>query len=1391
MMQNYRRERYFDFLIALGLAAIAALLYLPALGSYPLWDPWEAHYSQVAMEMVWHNSWWEPWYRNSTTSFWSKPIFTFWLMLSSLKTFRIHQVGDFAYAEFFLRLPIALTGALGVAFVFYFVRRLWNRRTGIIAALVLATSPQYFLISRQVMVDIPYVVIQVMALGFLALGIFNLRPRESEEEQRAGVRLFLGLAALFALIQFIELAYWRFRLRPPAQWAELLKFSPGAWQRELVQWQITWYQGSVLWIVLAILFAIWAIVRMYVRDPAVRSFYLFFFFSGLAFLAKGLLSIALPGGAVLLYILVTKDWDLLRRIRLVFVSEKLSLRSSIVLGIISSLAAVWWITYPMMPRVTSDLVRSSERRLSSVERRLNSLKISSKKSSSLSKKLNIWKLELQRNAIKIENFVWKKLNKFYNYFRNKLSLPAQIGWFSLAVVGMLLGVYLSWSLPWSFSVSLWFLGLFGVILFSLSPLEGDKGGAIPLLIGLLAVGLGLLFWERLSSPLKLKGRRTLGAAVVLSAILLFSLFIPLGGFFERYPIIMAVAVFSAVAALLALYFRVQDTEYLTALESLGKAGNTESPAGGEKSGGETSHSEGEGADRGSEAGSDSSGGGETGEGAESASDETDSSGGEGSAEGVESDSSGGGGNVKTEGRGETGEGAGGEDKGSDSDKSDASEKGESIDSSKASADSSSSEKTESEKEAEGSSAGDGGERAEESEPAASGEAGGVGTGSSGTGGGGSDGTGESAGGNGGGLAEELLSPVPLRSLFMGLFGIFLVALVGRFFPFEKYSKPSLFTPPVLVYSTVFILVFLVLLTLAIFWREGRRARFKPWSTGLIALTGLYILHSISFNPKLLGQFGYSFAWLMAISLAFLGLLWLYLPEDAREPLKGFLFPGVLIYLVVAGSWVYWMNYKHGLPFMREWFIYHHFQRLQGVIEKPNSSFDLYIKQIGFGMFPWSAAIPVALISFLRWNKLDVTHPKQLRNLFIFTCFFFPYFFFSFSSTKFHHYIFPVVPFLAIIVGVWLSRLFREDGIAFERMALGVVLLLFIILAKDLITNYKPLHQLFTYYTNRETPPQVYPKGFFTFVFTFFGLSLLLILVTKKFRYWSFGLLLIPVFLFVLYVNVKLIPSVAPNFSYKALYEAYKKFDRGRNLPFGEFSNWDERSTSFYFQNRSKFLGRHRVAKQFLSQDKPVFIMVSRYKIPTLRNLARSVGKRIYIIDRPHFDMWLVSTEPPRKDRSLDNIRFSKLPPLPAPFWKRVNVDFGGKARLIAVYVNKPEGYRRGDKVELRFLFKVTGKFRRDWKVFIHADPVKWTRHRLNWDHEMAEGLYPTSEWKVGEYVQDVVIRRIPRDYPAHYTKLHIYMGLWLGSARVPIRYSNVYTDGQNRALVVTLKLLKD
>src|SRR5690242_10927742 len=46
-----------DWTWAGALLLLGGLIYLPRLGGFPLWDPWEPHYSQVAWEMQQHDTW--------------------------------------------------------------------------------------------------------------------------------------------------------------------------------------------------------------------------------------------------------------------------------------------------------------------------------------------------------------------------------------------------------------------------------------------------------------------------------------------------------------------------------------------------------------------------------------------------------------------------------------------------------------------------------------------------------------------------------------------------------------------------------------------------------------------------------------------------------------------------------------------------------------------------------------------------------------------------------------------------------------------------------------------------------------------------------------------------------------------------------------------------------------------------------------------------------------------------------------------------------------------------------------------------------------------------------------------------------------------------------------
>ena len=172
-------DRFSDAQMNVGIILLGLLLYVPLAGTYGLTDPWETHYGEVARQMaVRHDyiSLWWPGAPLDADHFWSKPVLSFWIMSLFMRLFGVTsgQPGAIALgsrAEWAMRLPFCLMGVLGIWGLYLCVSRFAGRRAGVMSALILATSPLYFLVARQAMTDMAFVgpMTMALALGFLAL----------------------------------------------------------------------------------------------------------------------------------------------------------------------------------------------------------------------------------------------------------------------------------------------------------------------------------------------------------------------------------------------------------------------------------------------------------------------------------------------------------------------------------------------------------------------------------------------------------------------------------------------------------------------------------------------------------------------------------------------------------------------------------------------------------------------------------------------------------------------------------------------------------------------------------------------------------------------------------------------------------------------------------------------------------------------------------------------------------------------------------------------------------------------------------------------------------------------------------------------------------------------
>src|SRR3990167_7637187 len=146
------------------LALFLLLFYTVFLGSYPLFTPDEGRYAEIALNMIHTSDYITP--RVNGAIFLDKPILYFWLQACAIKLLGVN--------EWAVRLFPALFGILGVIITYSCGRVLFDRRSGLIAAIILATTPLYFGGTHYANLDLEVaVLISCSLLTFLTKGLIG------------------------------------------------------------------------------------------------------------------------------------------------------------------------------------------------------------------------------------------------------------------------------------------------------------------------------------------------------------------------------------------------------------------------------------------------------------------------------------------------------------------------------------------------------------------------------------------------------------------------------------------------------------------------------------------------------------------------------------------------------------------------------------------------------------------------------------------------------------------------------------------------------------------------------------------------------------------------------------------------------------------------------------------------------------------------------------------------------------------------------------------------------------------------------------------------------------------------------------------------------------------
>jgi 4-amino-4-deoxy-L-arabinose transferase-like glycosyltransferase len=150
-------QRLCDYAIVL---AVAVILTLPNLGATRLWDVDEGVNAQAAREMHENETWIIPTFNYQLRT--AKPVMLYWLQRTSYSLFGL--------SEWSARLPSAVAAWLTVVLVYELARRMFDRATGLLAGIVLASAFEFCMLAHAATPDATLLLFTVLTYYLFWIG---------------------------------------------------------------------------------------------------------------------------------------------------------------------------------------------------------------------------------------------------------------------------------------------------------------------------------------------------------------------------------------------------------------------------------------------------------------------------------------------------------------------------------------------------------------------------------------------------------------------------------------------------------------------------------------------------------------------------------------------------------------------------------------------------------------------------------------------------------------------------------------------------------------------------------------------------------------------------------------------------------------------------------------------------------------------------------------------------------------------------------------------------------------------------------------------------------------------------------------------------------------------
>ena len=483
---------------------------------------------------------------------------------------------------------------------------------------------------------------------------------------------------------------------------------------------------------------------------------------------------------------------------------------------------------------------------------------------------------------------------------------------------------------------------------------------------------------------------------------------------------------------------------------------------------------------------------------------------------------------------------------------------------------------------------------------------------------------------------------------------------------------------------------------------------------------------------------------------------------------------------------------------------------------PTRTFDALVRQLGFGLFPWSAVAIFALARPL--TRLDGDGPTTNVRLAFVQLALLITAGLGFALSGYMNVVvgdvrYVALPAIALALGSFLDEALEgnvPEPVAGLVMAVGTM-----VIARDL---FQAPEELASLHVNEKVK---WPSGLtlgqlFLWVGLIPAAGIYAGLAARSYavgktpsrdlsgaRPWRrfvglrlidagrFGLqaAVVATVAFAFVVAQALVPALSTHLSFKPVLESYTKFARGGEK-IGKH-RIEGHGSSFYSKQTMVELPTQDRVVAFLRDPERVFAMVPTDDLAALDAAFKQARVNYHVVDASSSRFLLLTNrlEPGQTDSNplIKNVWMAPGGDLTAtPPWKwrvPVSATFGDAIELIGA--DFPESVRRPGKIPLDLFFRVKARPPGSYKIFLHFDGP--AAPRVIGDHDPVNRAFGTSYWLPGEVVRDHYETDVPLMTTPAGTYV-IYMGFWPGGEQKRLKITAGPNDGADRVRLGTIEI---